>query len=145
MDCHLTLSARYIYSIFKLQILLSRWRWATAHCLFVQNYKEFKYYLVQQTILKFDVQYKGIVITGTSLQYRPERLMLMFISLKPERSKFIQALSWLDSSPLPQETRFNAMKFHVVFVVEKVTLVQVVFQVLQGFPYSVIPHYITIN
>ena len=111
----------------------------------MQNYKEFKYYLVQQTILKFDIHYKGIVITGTSLQYRLERLMLMFISLKPERSKFIPTLSWLDSSLLPHETRFNAMKFHVGFVVEKVTLVQVVFQVLQGFPFSVIPHYIIPN
>jgi hypothetical protein len=81
------------------------------------------------------------VITGSSFQYWLTRLMLMSIALIPEWWKSIPSLIWVDSSLLPHRPRFNPRPVHVRFVVEKVTHRQVIFQVLQFLPVSIIPHY----
>jgi len=75
------------------------------------------------------------------LQYWLTRLMLMSITLIPERLTSIPSLRWLDSSILPHRPWFNSRLVHVGFVVDKVTLGQVFLQVLQVLPVSVIPHY----
>jgi len=69
----------------------------------------------------------------------------MSIRLIPERSTSVASLSYYDSSLLPHRPRFNPRPVHVGFVVDIVTLGEVVFHALKVFHVSIIPHYFTLK